>query len=546
MKIFAPFLFFLLISAGCLSQVATDHYLVEFTDKNNSPYSIDQPGAYLSTKAIERRTRFNIAITEQDFPVNPQYIQAVKDIGVKYVQQEKWLNAIIIKTSDTSKLSQVNALPFVKKVVKDKLFPLKAEELVVPSETKGPSGNSSTNYGEAFAQISMVGGIPLHDLGFRGQGLSIAVLDGGFTGANFMQAFDSLRLNGQIKGTLNLVGGGTYVYQGTSHGSNVLSVLAANLPGVMVGTAPEADYYLVRSEDTNGESLLEEYNWVTGAEYADSAGVDIISTSLSYLLSSDPATELSFSQLDGQTAPVTIAADIAATKGMIVVVTAGNNGQNQSWLHVGFPADGDSVLTIGAVDAHGIRAPFSSPGPTYDGRIKPDVMAMGVGTTVMQPDGSVGTGDGTSFSTPIIAGLAACLWQAYPGKTNMEILEAIRMGSNRYGNPDTLMGYGIPDFSEANRILGMNNMNGSSNGIKIVPNPFSDHLTITELPGSAPEADIELLDLAGRCILAERGIRFTQGSGITLPGLSGLDNGLYMLKISSGGMIYVNKVIKHM
>jgi len=313
-----------------------------------------------------------------------------------------------------------------------------------------------------------------------------------------------------------------------------------------VGTAPKADYYLVRSEDTNGESLLEEYNWVTGAEYADSAGVDIISTSLSYLLSADPTTELSFSQLDGHTAPITIAAEIAADKGMIVVVTAGNNGQNQSWLHVGFPADGDSVLTIGAVDAHGIRAPFSSPGPTYDGRIKPDVMSMGVGTTVMQPDGSVGTGDGTSFSTPIIAGLAACLWQAYPGKTNMEILEAIRMSGNRYGNPDTLMGYGIPDFSEANRILGVNNMNGSSNGVNIVPNPFNDHITITELPGSATEADIELLDLAGRCILAERGIRVMQGAGITLPGLSGLDNGLYILKISSGGMIYVNKVIKHM
>ena len=182
MKIFAPLLFFIFISAGCLSQVATDHYLVEFTDKNNSPYSIDQPGAYLSPKAIERRTRYDIPVTQQDFPVNPQYIQAVKEIGVKYVQQEKWLNAIIIKTSDTSKLSQVNALPFVKKVVKDKLLPLKAEELVVPSETKGPTGTLTTDYGEAFAQISMVGGIPLHDLGFRGQGLSIAVLDGGFTG----------------------------------------------------------------------------------------------------------------------------------------------------------------------------------------------------------------------------------------------------------------------------------------------------------------------------------------------------------------------------
>ena len=547
MRIVTFLLLSLLLSVDCLSQITTEHYLIEFTDKNNSPYLVGQPDAYLSQKAIERRAIYSIPVTEQDFPVNPQYIQAVTDIGVKYVQQEKWLNSIIIKTSDTAKLALVNALPFVRKVVKDKLFPVKQGEQVTLKSSHDPllKAASEIDYGEAFAQISMVGGIPLHNQGFLGQGISIAVLDGGFTGANFMHAFDSLRLNGQIKGTLNLVGGGTYVYQGTSHGSNVLSVLAANLPGVMVGTAPKADYYLVRSEDTNGESLLEEYNWVTGAAYADSAGADIISTSLGYVLSSDPTTELSFSQLDGHTAPITIAAEIAASKGMIVVATAGNNGQNQIWLHVGFPADGDSVLTIGAVDAHGIRAPFSSPGPTYDGRIKPDVMAMGVGTTVMQPDGSIGTGDGTSFSTPIIAGLTACLWQAYPGKTNMEILEAIRMSSTSFTNPDTLMGYGIPDFSEANRILAVNEFTGNGNDLIIVPNPFSGHLKILNLPGSVSRADVELSDLAGRCIYAKSNLPVVAGSGITLPDLSNVNSGFYLLKIIAGGEIYINRVIKN-
>lgn len=540
------FILFILLKLSCFSQISTDYYLIEFTDKNDSPYSIDHPEVYLSQKAIERRTKYTIPISQQDFPVNSTYITAVKDIGVKYIQQTRWLNAIVIKTSDVSKLTLISELPFVKKVVKNRQMPGKPEESVNPKTDFDESKNtaSSIDYGQAFSQISMVGGIGLHSQGFLGEGLSIAVLDGGFTGANFMQAFDSLRINGQIKGTLNLVGGGTYVYQGTQHGSNVLSVLAANIPGVMVGTAPKANYYLIRSEDTNGESLLEEYNWVTGAEYADSAGADIISTSLSYTLSSDPATSLTFDQLDGHTAPITIAAEIASSKGIIVIASAGNNGENQIWLHVGFPADGDSVFAIGAVDAHGIRASFSSPGPTFDDRIKPDVMAMGVGTTVMKSDGTVGTGDGTSFSTPVIAGLAACLWQSYPEMSNMEILLAIRKSCTQYMNPDNLMGYGIPDFSIAQNSLSITDIPGNTGKVLVSPNPFSNDIIINNLPGKVTAMDAELMDLSGKIFFSKQNIPVNAKTSVSLGNLSFIPEGFYLLKITTRNGVYINKIVK--
>jgi subtilisin family serine protease len=543
-----PLLFFsfLLLSLGCFSQISQDYYLIEFTDKNDSPYSIEHPEAFLSQKAIERRTKYSIPVSQQDFPVNSTYITAVKDIGVKYIQQTRWLNAIVIKTSDVSKLTLISELPFVKKVMKNRQMPGQTEESVYPKTDFDVSKNnvSSIDYGQAFSQISMVGGIGLHNQGFLGEGLSIAVLDGGFSGANFMHAFDSLRINGQIKGTLNLVGGGTYVYQGTQHGSNVLSVLAANVPGVMVGTAPKANYYLIRSEDTNGESLLEEYNWVTGAEYADSAGADIISTSLSYTLSSDPATTLTFDQLDGQTAPITLAAEIAGRKGMIVIASAGNNGENQGWLHVGFPADGDSVFAIGAVDAHGIRASFSSPGPTFDDRIKPDVMAMGVGTTVMKSDGTVGSGDGTSFATPIIAGLAACLWQSYPDMNNMDILRAIRNSCTQYMNPDDMMGYGIPDFSIARNSLSISEISGSKENIVLSPNPFTNDITIHHLPERVTVIDAELMDLTGKIFFDKHAIPVNWETSITLGNLSFIPEGFYLLKINTQNGVYVNKIVK--
>jgi hypothetical protein len=474
-------------------------------------------------------------------------VQAVNDIGVRVVQPSRWLNGIVIKTSDAAKLAEIAALPFVKGYLMNKYLPQKQEEVALPLA----QGNRSTrtgsllDYGEAFSQISMVGGLSLHDQGYQGQGMTIAVLDGGFSLANSMDAFDSLRINGQIKGTLNLVGGGTYVYQGSAHGSQVLSVLAANLPGTMIGTAPKANYLLIRSEDTNGESLLEEYNWVTGAEYADSAGADIISSSLSYLLSADPQSNLEYEQLDGNTAPATRAADIAASKGMIVIVSAGNNGYDPNWPYVGFPADGDSVFSIGAVDAHGIRSPFNARGNTFDGRIKPDVMALGSGTTVVLTNGSLGTADGTSFATPVIAGLTACLWQAHPDLRNTDIIDAIRNSSTQGNSPDSLMGWGISDYAAALATLSVPGPAIGENNLGIYPNPFSGSFSIRNLPSDMSRISICMYDCTGRLALKMENLPVASGQSPVIAVPAGLPDGAYILKVASGNKIMSKITLKY-
>lgn len=548
MRITKLLVFFLLISVEAFSQIATDYYLVEFTDKNNSPFSIDQPEAYLSERAIARRIRYDISITEQDFPVNPQYTQAVKAIGVKIVQPCKWFNAIVIKTSDPDKLAQIMALSFVKKLVKNEEGREKIEAIVLSkpqAQQQQAKAGSIFDYGEAFPQIAMLKGIGLHEDGFRGQGMSIAVLDGGFTKTNTMNVFDSLRTNNQIKGTLNLVGGGTYVYQGSTHGSYVLSILAANSPGIMVGTAPKADYYLIRTEDTNAESLLEEYNWVTGAEYADSVGVDLISSSLSYLLSSQPNTDLIYEQLDGNTAPATIAADIASSKGMIVVVAAGNNGNNPEWPWVGFPGDADSAFSIGATDAHGMRSTFSSKGPTFDGRIKPDVMARSEGTIVMQTTNEIGSGDGTSFAAPLIAGLTACLWQANPNLRNTEILSAIKMSSTHFNDPNQLMGYGVPDFSSARTMLSPAGLAFKGEDLPEQTNFVFEKLGVVQLPATTTHIDLRLFDMNGNLVYETRGTEIFSDKEVNLKNLPHLLKTSYLLKIGLENQVFTQKIINY-
>jgi serine protease AprX len=292
-----------LFSFTCLySQIYPDKYFVAFTDKNNSPYSIENPQEYLSARAIERRSRYNIPIDIHDLPVNPQYIEAVADIGVQVINPTKWLNGITIYTNDPSLLSEIEALPFVKSVRKARqatqahpktdfdddisLFkPSWENETIIDfsNRTKATGKSTSLQYGLGYNQINQINGIPLHDDGFQGQGMVIAVLDAGFSYANQLNAFDSLYMNGLIYGTRDIVSGGTNVYQGSFHGTGVLSTMGANLPGELIGTAPKAGYYLIRTEDTGSEYLIEEYNWASGAEFADSTGADIINSSLGYV-----------------------------------------------------------------------------------------------------------------------------------------------------------------------------------------------------------------------------------------------------------------------
>ena len=299
-------------------------------------------------------------------------------------------------------------------------------------------------YGYAEKQIRMLNGIKLHETGFQGEGMRVAVIDAGFMNADRISAFDSLRL----LGTHNIVFPGKSVFVGDDHGTKVLSCLAADIPGVMVGTAPKASYLLLKSEDSDSEYPIEEDYWTAAVEYADSAGVDVISSSLGYF--SFDADELSYDQsaLDGKTAMISRAASLAADRGILVFCSAGNEG-NGDWEKITFPSDAAGIFTVGAIDEDKKKSSFSSVGFTADSRVKPDAVALGTGSCVIGPNGNIRYANGTSFATPILAGMGICLWQSLPWLNNREVISLMNRSSNRYKHPNKEFGYGIPDFYKA-------------------------------------------------------------------------------------------------
>ncbi|MGP8217775.1 MAG: S8 family serine peptidase [Bacteroidia bacterium] len=318
-----------------------------------------------------------------------------------------------------------------------------------------PTAADTTKYGLAFSQIDMIKADCLNKKGFRGKGKQIAVIDTRFGMVDKLPAFDSLMKHKQILGTWDFVKEIPNVYNDSNndtHGQLVLSCMASNLPGQLVGDAVDADYYLLRTEDIYSEYMIEDDNWASAAEYADSAGADIITTSLGYSVMQDQNNSYIYADMNGKTAVASIAATIAAEKGIVVCAAAGNDGSNH-WHYICTPGDADSILTIGAVTATGDYANFSSKGPTYDGRIKPDVVARGSQVAVAGPYGGIISDEGTSFSAPTIAGAVAALWQADSTATNMQIINAIKQSASQYTHPDSLIGFGIPDFCKSLDIL---------------------------------------------------------------------------------------------
>lgn len=547
-------------------QIYPDKYFVAFTDKNDSPYSFQNPEAYLSERAIERRERYNIPVDIHDLPVNPQYIEAVANIGVEIINPTKWLNGVTIFTTDPSKISQIESLPFVLSVSKASTIdtnhheehyldefslnkPGQMNEIInnAAQELTTLKNSTTLNYGLGYGQINQINGIPLHDDGFQGQGMVIAVLDAGFSYTNVMTAFDTLFLNGRILGTHDFVDGGTNVFQGSTHGTSVLSTMGANLPGQLIGTAPQASYYLLRTEDSETEYIIEEYNWASGAEYADSAGADIINSSLGYIGFDDPSQSHIYEHMDGNTAPSTIAADRAMSRGMIVVNSAGNSGNSSSWPWIGAPADGDSVFSIGAVDANGMIAGFSSIGPTYDGRLKPNIVARGSDAVVASTNGGTATASGTSFSSPIIAGMTACLWQIDPEMNNISVLTAIQNSGSLANNPNNQYGYGIPDYNQARIVLSafQHGLATHPGDLTVFPNPFQDELSVLYNSSDTHSVTIQLFDLTGRKLHEQKFSSVIIGlNPLVLKQLSGLNQGFYMVKIVADDKVYSQKVLK--
>ncbi len=549
-KIIYLFIFIFCTSIS-FAQIAPGKYFVEFTDKNNSPYSIGNPGEYLSQRSIDRRIRQMIPVDIKDLPVNPSYIQAVKDIGVVILNPTKWLNGVTIETSDPNKIAQINALPFVNAIIDSPVTPgdKKFVKSFFANEAYDLTWNGSYNsninrsfdYGPSYNQIHMLRGDELHDLGYRGEGIVIAVLDAGFENANTIAAFDSLWDNNQVLGSWDFVNRSPMTFNKHSHGTYVLSTMGGNVPGTLIGTAPKSSYWLFRSEDGGSEYLIEEYNWVSAAEYADSVGADVINSSLGYYEFNDPSQNHTYADMNGITTPVSIGADIAVTRGIAVVNSAGNEG-GSSWQHIIAPSDGINVLCIGAVDANGIRVGFSSIGPSYDNRVKPNVMAQGLNAYAADPYGFYFGVSGTSFSSPITAGMVACLLQANYLKTVYALFDAIEKSASMYTTPDEFMGYGIPDFMAANQLLTIIEEDAfSSADIRIYPNPFNDYIYINFENVSGSITNIEILDILGK-VIYKKAVN-EDDKILFMNDLSVIKSGVYFVRAINDSNITVTKRI---
>lgn len=429
-------------------------YWVEFTDKKDSPFCVCRPAEFLSARALERRARAGIAIVENDLPVNPRNLDALRAAGARIHTSSRWLNAAAI-LADTAAVSRIESLPFVKKVAyigwhinpRNKPNPplKKRDGLAEIPKTPG----ADPVFGYAALQNSLLGTPFLYRTGGRGEGIWVAVMDGGFTNADALPFFDSAAIHRRLFSAWDVVEHDQYVFEDAAHGTSVLSVMAANLPGHFVGTAPDATFFCLKTEDVGGELPVEESNWIAGAEWADSLGADIINASLGYTSFSDTSLSHKHLHLDGRTAIGSRGAAIAATKGMIICNSAGNSG-DEPWARIGVPADAPGIVAVGATDFDGLRASFSSLGPTADGRIKPDLAAPGDALiTAGNRGASLGQASGTSVASPMLAGALASLWSLFPEKTAAEILDATFASASQSARPDNEMGYGLPNLSLA-------------------------------------------------------------------------------------------------
>lgn len=439
---------FLLLLISVFQSVASPRYRfrVYLHTKGEAGYRVDKPEAFLSAEAIARRERMGIAVEADDCPIAPAILDQLAQTGVKPILTSKWMRTVVVESEDYGVEQTLRQLPMVDSVrfvwQGEPTAPLdrvESGERLAP--TKEPK---KSPYGYALGQIKLLNGLKLHRAGFRGQGMRVAVIDAGFLNADRMRVFDSLRL----LGTYNVVSPGQSVFAEDEHGTKVLSCLAANAPGWMVGTAPEASYWLIKSEDSRSEYPIEEDYYVAALEFADSVGVAVVSSSLGYYTFDDDSLSYTQADLDGHTAFISRAAHRAAEKGLLLFSSAGNEG-NSTWEKITFPADTEGILTVGSMTSQKERSRFSSKGLTADGRIKPDLVALGSGSCVVVGSGEISYGSGTSFATPILAGMGICLWQALPQLSPQELIDLLRQSGSQAERPDAELGYGLPNLYKA-------------------------------------------------------------------------------------------------
>ena len=536
MRKFYLIIFLLLTITGFSQQDAW----IYFNGKPKSQFYSNSPLEMLSQRALDRRNNQKIALDFKDTPIEASYISQIKSVtGITVMAKSKWLNAIHVRGEQVA-INSLSIFPFVSKVdFADKTLNQLGK---IAKSTKIKKANKTNKtkidyaYGFSSNQIKMHNGQFLHQQNYTGSGKIIAVMDAGFPGVNNTQPFQRLRDNNQILGGYNYVLRDTQFYTGVSHGTSVLSLMGGYKENSLVGTAPDASYYLFITEDDTSENPVEESLWVEAAEKADSLGVDIINTSLGYFDFDNQAYNHTYKEMNGVTAFMSRGAEIAFSRGMILVTSAGNSGGTSN-PYIAVPADTVSVLAVGAVNVSEKIVSFSSIGPSFDGRIKPDVMAQGQAAIVSDAFGNIVTANGTSFSGPIMAGMVACLWQAFPQKTNQEIKDLIIQSSNNFLAPNNQYGYGIPDFS-----LALNNglfeESLSKDNFIIYPNPASDFVSVS-LPAHFEMGTVFIYSIFGQKILEQE---ISAQSAII--SLKSLEKGMYLYKMESIGFSKTGKIVK--
>ena len=531
-------LYFFLLICQIYSFAQQDAWIY-FSDKENVEQSLLNPISILTQKAIDRKSAHNIIIDERDVPVNEFYISQLKSqTGITVLAKSKWFNAIHVRGLQTeiealSSLNFVHSIDFADKSLNS------ARSLQHQNKFEIEEELTNFNYGNALNQIEMFNGDELHLADYSGSGITVAVLDAGFPNVYNMDSFQRLIEAGKILGTYDFVDRDNDVYTNTtsSHGTLVLSDMAGYVQDQFVGTAPDASYYLFITEDAPNENPVEESYWVEAAERADSLGVNVINTSLGYTTFDNPNYNYSTADMDGNTAFISRGANIAFEKGMLLVNSAGNSG-NSSWGIVGAPADASGVLSVGAVDANGNYASFSSRGDGTQPSQKPDVVAQGQASYVITQNDIITTANGTSFSSPILAGGVVCLRQALPTLTNSQIMQLVRESASQYNNPDNLLGYGIPNLQLAlSNGLSLVDFDGQELVLKIYPNPVSDEIFL-----SVPQDEkvsINIFDILGKLVVDSYFDNIKNSVNV-----STLSKGIYIAKLQSGNQSNTIKLIK--
>ncbi len=514
----------------------SNRYFVFFKDKSNSVFSISDPIKFLTQRSIDRRTKGGIAIGPDDLPVNVNYVSQIKLLGVKTFFTSKWWNGVLIQ-ADQSIIPTINALPFVAKT-----------EFVAPGAilqggrtgTRDKSNQTGSVVQQSDFQLQQLAMDKMQGEGYRGEGVDIAQFDSGWQGVNLTAPFQPLFLEGRIKGVFNFVRNISNVYADDDHGTSVLSVMAAYAPGIFAGGTYKANYYLFETEDDATEYRIEEYNWAFAAEKADSLGVDVINSSLGYSTFDDNAMDYTIFDLTGRKAVVSITAQKAVEKGIVVVCSAGNEGNNNFWKFVTTPADAEGVLAVGSITSLGSKSSFSSIGPTADKRLKPDVVALGSGTAVISANGSLSSASGTSLASPLVASLAAGLIQAFPNKSANEITKAIIQSASLFANPNNSLGNGVPNFEIAKSYLKYGVL---EDDVSVFPNPVSRTLNILLKAPTNGFVSVSVYNLLGQQI-------FQQSTSISWEmnpaqfDLSLLANGMYLLQITSDKTTLVKRISK--